>query len=154
MDKESFDYIYDLLFFNDEEGEWWDYEGYHKLRGYLENLNENALCTLLEYSKTWSASMRFNFAEAIIETSIESSIEIYCENVVKFVSEIYSKIFLGMEIDNLAHCMSGKLEYTESSDLEPELYRQLLKKMKKIEKYGLKMNEELKQGGRVIKLRK
>jgi hypothetical protein len=103
MNEETYDYIYDFLFFNDEECEWWDYEGYCKLRGYLENLNEKALNTLLDYSKTWSPSMRFNFAEAIIETSIESSIEIYC------------KIFLGMEIDNLAHCMSGKLEYTESN---------------------------------------
>ena len=142
MNKESFDYIYDFLFFNDEECEWWDYGGYDKLRDYLENLNKKALSSLLDYSKTWSPSMRFNFAEAIIETSLESSLEIYC------------KIFLGMEIDNLAHCMSGKLEYTESSDLEPEMYRQFLEKMNKIEKYGLKINEELKQGGRVIKLRK
>jgi hypothetical protein len=142
MSEEAFDYIYDLLFFNDEESEWWDNEGYDILRGYLENLNEKAIKALIDYSKSWSPSMRFIFSEAVIETNIETSIEIYC------------KMFLGMESDNLAHCMSGKIEYIESSDLEPELYRQFLEKMNKIEKYGLKMNEELKQESKIINLRK
>jgi len=142
MKEETFDYIYDLLFFNDEEGDWWDFEGYDKLRNYLDLLNELALEALLKFSKSWSPSIRFNLAEAIYESKIERSLEMYCE------------IFIGMELDDLAHCMSGKLEFTESTDLSPEMYRQFREKMKEIEKYDNEMREELKENGKIIHLGK
>ena len=111
-------------------------------KSYLENLNELALEALLDYSKTWSPSIRFNLAEAIIESKIERSLEIYC------------KIFIGMELVELAHCMSGKLEYTESTDLNPEMYQQFRDKMAEMEKYDNKIKEELKgSGGRIIQLK-
>ena len=140
MDEKTFDYIYDLLFFKDEEYEWWEHEGYYKLGGYLENLNEVALKTLINFSESWSPSIRFHLAEAIIETGIKSSFEIYC------------KIFIAMEDDDSAHWMSGRLEYTEPADLNPEMWQEFQDKMAEMEKYDTKKQEELNDKGKIIQL--
>ncbi|WP_117882286.1 hypothetical protein [Aureibaculum luteum] len=123
MKKQTFDYIYDLLYFHDDDIEWWEYEGYEKLRGYLDNLNSNAIETLLGYSETWEPSIRLNLAEALIMTKVEGAFEEYC------------KVFINMEIIQLAHYMSSKLEYIEPNDLKESLYQKYLDKMVEIVNY-------------------
>ena len=142
MNKKSFDYIYDLLFLYDEEDYWLECKGFGQLQGYLENLNDAAFKALIDFSKSWSHSFRLNLAEVIIESNIESSFEIYC------------KMFIEMEDDNAAHWMSGRVECTDPSDLDPAIRQQFQDKMVKAEKYDEKLQEKLNGKGKIIQFKK
>lgn len=94
----------------------------------MDNLNSNAIEALMGYSETWTLSIRLNLAEAIIETKIERAFEEYC------------KVFINMELIELAHYMSSKLENVEPNDINENLYQKYLEKMVEIEDYE-KMNQ-------------
>jgi len=136
MKDETFDYIYELITSNENDIEWWDYKGFRKLAGYIDNLNLSAVTRLLKDSRTWHPDFQFILAESFLKSSVDNALELYC------------KIFV--EMDNMDHSeyMGSILENLEETDLPKKLFALYLEKMNAIKSYEKKQIE----GGRIIPL--
>jgi hypothetical protein len=120
MKDKTFDYIYELITTNENDIEWWEYKGFVKLTGYIDNLNSLAITRLFKDSRTWHPDFQFILAESLWKSSVENAIELYC------------KIFVEMDSLDNSKYMSSILENLEETYMPKELFAKYLEKTKAI----------------------